>query len=115
MTRPRGWTDAQLIEAAATSHSLREVYPKLGLRNSGGAHRDVTRAARRLGITLPMGRPPGRGPSWTDDALRQACAGATTITEVTRRLGLAPNGQENELLRRHIRRLGLPMPNGRPR
>jgi hypothetical protein len=112
VSRPRSWTDDDLRRAVATSRSQREVYDKLGLRQSGGAYLAVHRHARRLGIDLPMGRPTGRGRSWTDEDLRQAVAGAASLVEVARRLGLSTSGQGNQVLRHHAARLGLALPRG---
>jgi hypothetical protein len=117
MTRPRSWTDDDLRRVAATSRSQREIYTRLGLRQTGGAHRDVTRAARRLGNNLPIGWPPGSNRSWSDDDLRRAVLGpppAGSLAEVARRLGLSPSGQGNQVLRRNARRLRITLPDGRP-
>jgi hypothetical protein len=112
VTRPRGWTDDDLRRAVVDARSLREVIANLGLRPTDGAHRDVHRHARRLGITLPLDKQGHR--SWTDDQLREAAATCATLWDVAEALGLAQSGQENEVLRRHAARLGITLPNGWP-
>lgn len=108
MTRPRTWTDDQLRQAAATSRTLREIVAKLGLRPTGGAHRDITRAAARLGVALPAAQ--GRPRTWTDDDLRRAVTECTSLREVSVHLGLVPNGRSNRTLHTHAARLGLVLP-----
>jgi hypothetical protein len=54
--------------------------------------------------------------TWTDDDLRRAVYGATSMKEVTDRLGLCYGGPTNRVLRRHADRLALTLPcrpNGR--
>ena len=53
--------------------------------------------------------------TWTDDEFRQAVLGpppATSLFQVTRRLGLRQGGPTNKVLFRHAERLGLELPNG---
>ena len=45
--------------------------------------------------------------SWTDDELREAVRGNTTLAGVQRALGFSPSGGMHRSLRRHIRLLGL--------
>jgi hypothetical protein len=57
--------------------------------------------------------------TWTDEDLRRAVTGpppATSLYQVSTRLGLAPVGS-NKTIRIHAARLGLTLPNGwyRPR
>lgn len=117
--RPRTWTDAQLIEAAASSGSRLEVARKLGLSSSGSASKTLPPHARRLGIALPRSRQGGPR-RWTDDELRRAVNGgggqppADSMKQVCRRLGLTQSGQEAALLKVHMRRLRLPIPHGIP-
>lgn len=46
----RKWNDEQLIEAAATSHSIYEVMTKLGLKLCGGSHANVKLKIKQLDI-----------------------------------------------------------------
>jgi hypothetical protein len=105
----RSWTDEQLREAAASSRTQTEVFAKLGLRKSGGAHRDVRAHADRLGITLPMGEPAG-GRTWTDDDLRREALKATSMKQLTVALGLWSGGPTNRVLRAHADRLKITLP-----
>jgi hypothetical protein len=104
--RPRSWTDAQLIEAVRTSSTRQEILTKLGFR-SGGAYTSMVRRATQLGLTLPPGKP-----RWTDAQLIEAAKDATTMTQITDRLGLPQSGQQNQVLRRHAQEIELKLPNG---
>jgi hypothetical protein len=62
-----------------------------------------------------MTRPPdlGRPRKWTDDDLRKAVTGpppATSLFEITRRLGIRQGGPTNRMLRAHAERLSLTLP-----
>lgn len=48
--RPRRWTDSELVEAVAASHSLAEVMRRLGYQPSGGIHRMLVGHVQRLGL-----------------------------------------------------------------
>jgi hypothetical protein len=112
MSRPRSWTDDDLRRAVVGARSLREVIGRLGLRQTGGAHTSVRRHARRLSIPIPLAKAGRR--SWTDDQLREAAATCATLRDVAAALGVAQNGQENAVLRRHAARLGITLPDGWP-
>jgi hypothetical protein len=62
-----------------------------------------------------MTRPPdlGRPRKWTDDDLRRAVLGpppASSLFEITRRLGIRQGGPTNRMLRAHAERLSLTLP-----
>lgn len=112
MPRTPRWTDEELAEAVAASHSLREVSQRLGLRPGGGTYESLRRHIRRLGIPsthLPhavAGRPAPRR-SWTDADLRAAVEESDSLAAVLRRLGYAPSGGMHRYMSMQIRRLGL--------
>jgi hypothetical protein len=57
----------------------------------------------------------GRRKSWTDEEFRRAVAVAVSLTDLAQLLGLAGrNAQQNEVFRRHARRLGLTLPTAKP-
>lgn len=102
---------------------MAELARKLGLRSMGGATKTLRRHAKRLGVELPRSRQGGPR-RWSDEDLRRAVKGdesdpslppATSISQVSDRLGLSRSGISNQILRAHMRRLALPIPEGRRR
>jgi hypothetical protein len=91
---------------------------KLGLRSAGSASKTFPPHAKRLGVALPRSRQGGPR-RWTDAQLIHAVKGggdwapATTWKQIFRRMGLAQNGQERIVLRKHMGRLNLPPPTER--
>ncbi len=69
MSRTRGWTDEQLIEAVKDSFSKAEVLRRLGLLPAGGSYLAVDRVVSRLGLDTShytgRGHLLGRHHSWS--------------------------------------------------
>lgn len=100
----RSYTDDELVDAVAGSHSWRAVLRALGLAGtSSAAARSVRLQADRLGLDHSHFR--GRR-GWTDDRLRVAVASSTSWAQVAVRLDLA-GGSSSATLRGHALRLGL--------
>jgi len=50
MSKPRKYTDDQLVEAVATSHSIRTVLEKIGLTPAGGNYETVKNHIQELNL-----------------------------------------------------------------
>lgn len=53
MPKKKSWTDEQLVEAVATSKSIRSVLVKLGLIPAGGNYDQINRRIIELGLGMP--------------------------------------------------------------
>ena len=111
MPRARRWTDEQLIEAVAASTTLAEICRRIGIRP--GKYDALRRHVARLGIDashIPLsavGSAGTRRRRWDDDDLAEAVRLSDSVSEVSRRLGYAPNGGVHRMMRAHMRRLSL--------
>lgn len=106
-SRQRRWTDDQLRGAVAAARSFSEAALRLGVR---GARKGLAERARALGLDTSHFRQHRSRPNlwrWTDDDLRTAVAGARSIADVLRDLGLVAAGGNYEHVRRRIAELGL--------
>src|SRR4051794_40866439 len=100
----RTYTDQQLTDAVASSHSWRAVLRRLGLTaTSSAAIRSVRGHAARLGLDDSHFTGQRR---WTDAELVAAVAGAQSWTHVAEHLGLS-GGSSTTLLKGHAVRLGV--------
>lgn len=100
----RSYSDAQLVEAVAGSHSWRGVLRTLGLAGtSGSSMRSVRARAERLGLdyTHFSGRR-----RWTEARLTEAVASASSWSAVLDSLGLT-GGSSSVTIRGHAARLDL--------
>lgn len=135
MSRPRSWTDEQLIDALAQSATLLEVLERLGLKRGGGTLVAIRNRMLQLGLgppqptllrspnwsvdpaTLSTSKPRGR--AWSDADLAWAVATNFSMAQTIAALGLKVGGSVYPTLRAHIERLGLDTShwtgNGRPR
>ncbi len=115
---PRTWTDQQLREAVRSARNLHGVFGYLELSVGGSAWRRMQDHIERLGLdTSHWGQGawrPGRARARRtrvqidDEALRTALAGARSIAEVVRCLGLDPtNGTVHRRVRERIQALDL--------
>jgi transposase-like protein len=110
MPRARSWTDEQLVSAVAASRTLSEVCRRLGLQP--GKYDVLRRHIARLGLDASHIPLSGIGTrqnrrSWSIDDLARAVATSRSVSEVSRRLGYAPNGGVHRMLVSHIRSAGL--------
>jgi hypothetical protein len=104
-SRKRRWTDAQLREAVAAATSYRDAAARLGAIET---RKRVRRRSRELGLdTTHFLGPRDSSRRWTDEDLRAAVAGSTSVSGVIRRLGLVPAGGNFEHIQRRINVLGL--------
>jgi hypothetical protein len=114
------WTEDELRWAVTTSTSMREVMAQLGYPASGSRWTAAKADILRLGLdTSHFGRTarreahrlaassPVRPRSWTDDDLRRAVRGATSIAGVIRALGLKVGGSVYVTIRERINGLNL--------
>jgi hypothetical protein len=114
-TRPRTrWTDEELREAVRGARNLRQVFLTLGLAVGGGAWVRMREHIARLDLDTSHWDRPVEGRSsdppatWTDAEVRRAFAGAASLAEVMRRLGLDPGGKRARGdLERRLVQLGL--------
>jgi hypothetical protein len=95
----RTWSDQDLRAAVASSTNLRQVFIALDLKVGGGSWVGMKQHILRLGldtshwdvrVTAGGGQPRQPPPEWTDEQVRCAAAGARSVAEVMRRLGLDP-------------------------
>jgi hypothetical protein len=92
--RRRTWSDAELVEAAGASVSLRGVLQRLGLHPSGANYKTLWSALARLGVDtshfLGQGHLRGKSHGWTPrlplDAILLAASTYTSIRTLKRRL-----------------------------
>jgi hypothetical protein len=61
LMRPRRYTDEQLVDAARTCHTMRDVIAALGLVPRGGNYETVRRRMAVLGLDVPQLRKLTRG------------------------------------------------------
>lgn len=100
----RGYSDSQLKEVVAASHSWRGVLRSLGLTaSSASAVRSVRTHADQLGLDHRHFTGQRR---WSDEQLAGAVTAAATWTQVAERLGLS-GGSSTATIRGHVMRLGL--------
>jgi hypothetical protein len=101
----RTWTDAQLIEAVASSPSWRAVARTLGLKGtSAGTVRVIKRHAARLELDTSHFTGQRR---WSDQLLRDVLPGASSWAEVIHRLGATDDTPNRVRIKGHAARLGL--------
>jgi hypothetical protein len=114
----RRWTDDDLAEAVGASRNLKGVFDHLGLTVGGGSWVAMQDHILRLGLDTshwdPRALQPGGSrrrapvPRWSDEQLRHAFAGARSLAEVMRRLGMDPaEGRGRRALERRLDELGL--------
>ena len=111
MPRQPRWTDAELLEAVASSKTWTEVAQRLHLSAGGGTHATLRRHAARLGADtehLPDVTHRRRGARrFTDAQLASAVATSTTVAGVLRSLGYTPSGGMHRYIVGLIRQNGL--------
>jgi transposase-like protein len=106
----RRWTDDELREAVAHSHTIKEVKGRLGLGFSGASHYTVNARIRELGLDIShFSRDSRRGSRpWTENALRAAVAANRTYPDILAALGVELSNATYHLVLRDIRRLQIP-------
>jgi hypothetical protein len=99
-----------LIAAVEGATSVHEVLARLGLKAGGQTYDALRRVCGEQSVDLPARvlRPDVTGECVTDDQLRAAYAGARSLADVLRRVGLVPRGANYESVRRRLEGLGLP-------
>ncbi len=124
MSRPRGWTDQQLVDAVEAAGTLCEVLERLGLSKGGASLATVRRRMLALGLDEPSllraARSPawaadphdgvahaGVRPRWTPDELRMAVLASTSMRAVLRRLGYPASGAAWSVAKAQILQLAL--------
>lgn len=99
--------DEQLGAAVRSSTSFFQVAQKVA-ENPRGLYNSVLRRVKELGLdTSHFTSIPRRGTTWTTEQLRVAVAGARSIAQVLRALGLVAAGGNYDQVQRRIKELGL--------
>jgi len=99
--------DDVLRAAVASSSSFGMVARKVG-KNPAGIYRSMRRRISELGIdTSHFASLPRRGPTWSDEQLRNAVASSLSIAGTIRALGLVPAGGNYDQVQRRIAELEL--------
>ncbi|MFG1942416.1 HNH endonuclease [Nonomuraea sp. NPDC048826] len=112
------YTPEALAAAVAASVSVYGVLDRLGVPRSGGAHAHISRRIKAAGLDTSHfgGGPPAPLPDLPDPhALAEAAAGATSMREILRRLGLPERGAVRDEIRRRLGAAGIPAPAGHRR
>lgn len=100
----RNWTDEQLIEAVASSTSLRQVILKLFLTDNICNYKSITERIKILKIPFDFKR---KGRSWTEEQLITAVASSTSIRQILDKLNLKPAGGNYKQLHSYIKKFNL--------
>jgi hypothetical protein len=99
--------DEALSAAVRSSTSFFQVAQKVA-PNPRGLYNSVLRRIKALGLdTSHFTSVPRRGTTWTNEQLRIAVAGARSIAQVIRALGLVAAGGNYDQVQRRIKELGL--------
>jgi hypothetical protein len=99
--------DGELRAAVESSTSFFQVAQKVAA-NPRGLYNSVWRQVKALGLdTSHFTSIPRRGTRWTNDDLRVAVAGARSIAQAIRALGLVAAGGNYDQVQRRIKELGI--------
>lgn len=105
-----------LAAAVAASTSVNGVLDQLGVPRSGGAHAHISRRIKAAGLDTShfarRAEKPDLLPMPDAQALAEAAAGARSMREILRRLGLPERTATREEIRRRLSASGLPVPGG---
>ncbi len=104
MTRRR-YTDEQLLDAWATSGSLRGTGLQVGLSVGGRSTRQLADRLRGLGVDVSPGSRPRT--LYSPDVLARAAAESSSIAEVVRRIGATSTGGTQAHIGRRLKSLGI--------
>jgi hypothetical protein len=91
----RTYTDEQLVDAASTCQTMRDVIATLGLVPRGGNYETVRRRMAVIGLDVPEARKLTRGRPLSDcskEELAEALRSAQSLAQVLAKLGVAPAG-----------------------
>jgi hypothetical protein len=103
----------RLAAAARSSRTFAEAFEKIGDVSTPGSRRYIRDRMRRLGVdTSHFER---EGTRWTREVLARAVAGAASMNEVLRRLGLDVVGGHHTHISRRVRALGIDTSHFTPR
>jgi hypothetical protein len=105
----RTYTDEQLVDAASTCHTMRDVIATLGLVPRGGNYETVRRRMAVIGLDVPEARRLTRGRPLSDcskEELAEALRNSRSLAQVLAKLGVRPGGNQARV-RHLIREMGL--------
>ncbi|MFI8005298.1 HNH endonuclease [Streptomyces sp. NPDC086010] len=108
-TEKRSYTKQRLSEAAANSHSIREMFEYMGYAPSESPYDYVRRKLDRLGIDTShfTGGRRHRPPAPSREDLSAAVTASKSLAHVLQRLGLADNGATRARLKQAVDAYGL--------
>lgn len=107
--RHRSYTEALLKEAAAQSHSIRDMMAYMEVPPYDSAYTHLRRKLDQFGIDTSHFAPRGLGSSLLPrDDLERAVASSRSLAGVLARLALTDNGTSRRALKRSIEAYGLP-------
>jgi hypothetical protein len=109
LMRPRRYTDEQLVDAACTCNSMRDVIAALGLVPRGGNYETVRRRMAVLGLQISEVRKLTRGKrlsSCSREEVAEALRNSRSLAQVLAKLGVRPGGNQARV-RDLIQQMGL--------